>query len=757
MERRLAAVLIADVVGYSRLSRIDEEGTRARFQTDLKNVFEPKINKHHGRLIKTMGDGLLVEFHSVVDALRCAMEVQQLKAKRKVKRKVKRNAAPPSEQRLDFRIGVNLGDIIVEDEDIHGDGVNIAHRIQALAEPGGIAISGTAYDQVISKLAVGYASLGEQTVKNIADPIRVYRVVLGRAAADKTIVTERTLRPWRVRAAVATVAIFLLAGAGAWWQPWRRAGESSDAWNVVASETRPSLVVLPFDNLSDDKQQGYLADGLTEDLTTELARLPGLFVISRNAAVTYKGKATQPTQVAAELGVRYILEGSIRRAGDVMRINAQLVDATTGGHIWAERFDGAWSGVFELQDKMVGEIATALKLRLIMGQRAAQIAGGTSNPTAYEAYLRGRELLRREKPEDWGEAIKNYEQALALDPKFGNAAAELAWIYREAQWTKSRSNELGLTPDEARSKAEAYFEEAGRHPSPTYYPILAARLIMQQRSDEAIAASERAIALDSSDPAGYEAMSTALIFNGRAADGLGYLNGAMRVDPGWSRWRQFVVGMAYFSMDRFEEAAVTLEKIGPQSKETTYWDFWATYNGLKLIISTYGHLGRIADAVTAGERIKPYLAKADERENTGLLAATEFPFKNYADLERVLVGLRKAGVPELPFGFDPNSKDRLGGAAIKTLLFGHEIQGRNLDTDEAYRRVTAESGTTVATVGEWSDTGSSQIEGDTLCFYYPSRWRFCAAVFRNPGGNFDQKNEYLLFHQWNRFEFSVVK
>lgn len=375
MERHLAAVLIADVVGYSRLSQIDEEGTRARFQTDLKEIFEPTIAEHHGRLVKTMGDGILVELHSVVDALRCAVEVQQQKAKR--------NALAPPDQRLDFRIGVNLGDIIVEGDDIHGDGVNVADRIQALAEPGGIAISGTAYDQVKSKLAVGYASMGEQMVKGIAEPIRVYRVVLDPAAAGKTIEARKNHRSLRVPAAAAAV-ILLLAGATAWWQPWRM-GDETNLRNAVAADTRPSLVVLPFDNLSENKQQGYLADGITEDLTTELARLPGLFVVSRNAAFTYKDKAIQPAQIAAELGVRYILEGSIRRAGDQMRINAQLIDATTSGHMWAERFDGAWSEVFELQDKMVGEIATALKLRLITIQRVAQISGGTSNAAAYEA------------------------------------------------------------------------------------------------------------------------------------------------------------------------------------------------------------------------------------------------------------------------------------------------------------------------------------------------------------------------------------
>lgn len=748
MERHLAAVLIGDVVGYSRLSEIDEEGTRARFQTDFQQIFEPKIAEHHGRLVKTMGDGILAEFHSVVDALRCAVDIQQDKAKR--------NATALPGEHLFFRIGINLGDIIVEGDDIHGEGVNIANRMQSLAEPGGVALSGTTYDHVKSKTAsLGYAFLGEQKVKGIEEPVRVYRVVLDPEAKGATTRTSRYQSRWSLTAMTA-VLLVVLGGAGAGWLTNRLLDEPLVSQNV-SSDTRPSLVVLPFDNLSNVAEQGYLADGITEDLTTELARVPGLFVVSRNAAFTYKDKTLQPVQIANELKVRYLLEGSIRRIGAEMRINAQLIDATTNGHIWAERFDGAWNEVFALQDKMVSEIATALKLRLVSGQQAAKIAGGTSNTAAYEAYLRGRELELRERPEDWVEAVKHYEQALALDPKFGNAAAALAWFYREAQWTEARSKVLGLTEVEAHNKADTYFKEAAKNPSAAYYRILTAKLNMQQRSDEAIVAAERAIALDASDPENYEWLSTAMIYNGRAADGLGYLDAATRVDPVWSRSRYFTAGLAYFSMDRFKEAAAAFEKINPESKETSYWDFWSNYLGLMLLISTYGQLEESVDVAKARERLKPYLAKAQQPEYTGQQAAGEFPFKHYADLERVLIGLRKAGVPELSFGLDPTSPDRLDGAAIRSLLFGHQVQGRNLGTGEAYRRATEDDGTTHITVGDWSDTGKSTIEGNLLCIFYPSEARFCAVIFRNPGGTFAQKNEYHLDTHFSRFEFSVVK
>jgi len=747
MERRLAAILIADAVGYGRLSQVDEEGTRARFQVLLKDVFEPEIATHGGRLVKTMGDGLLVEFQSVVNALRCALYIQRAVAEQ--------GAGVPSDRKLQFRIAINLGDVIVEGEDIHGNGVNIADRLQALASPGGVVISGTAYDHVTNKLDVGFEFLGEQQMKNIAEPVRVYGVLTDPTVTRPAITPHGPAprRHWKWAAAAAAVLILLSAGAATWLRPWAPDTRTTIG-SAAPADGRPALAVLPFDNLSDDKQQGYLADGIAEDLTTELARIPGLFVVSRNAAFGFRGQSLRPAEIANRLGVRYVLEGSVRRTGQDMRINAQLIDTTTGGHIWAERFDGAWADVFDLQDKIVGNIATALKLRLVAGQRAAQTAGGTSNPTAYEAYLQGVEFEHRAEPEDLAKAVKRFEQAVALDPNFGSAIAELAWVHWAANGVGSFEKALGLSEGETIVKANAYLEEAAKHPSPAYYQMLAERLLPQQKSDEAIAAVERAIALDSSDPYAYHEMSFALTLNGRAADGLGYLDAAARVDPDWTPWRYYLAAMAYFSMDRFEDAAASLEKIKPQSKTA---DFWTNYVALQLLTATYGHLGRAADAASAREKLKPYVIGADDGEFTGLIAMRDLPFKNYGDLDRVLDGLRKAGVPDLPFGFDPKSKDRLSGAEIKALIFGHEIRGHQLGTGDAYSRTTATDGTSSVTVGTWSDKGVSRIEGDTMCSSYPTGPRACLAFFRNPGGTLDHMNEYVAIRHDGRYEFSVVK
>ena len=741
MERRLAAILIADVVGYGRLSQIDEEGTRARFQADLKEIFEPTIATHHGRLVKTMGDGLLVEFHSVVDALRCAVEVQQQKATR--------NAAVSLERRLDFRIGVNLGDIIVEGEDIQGDGVNIADRLQALADPGGIAVSGTAYDHVKAKLPVGFASLGEQKVKSIAEPVRVYRVLLDPAAAGKTIGPKRNLPSWRAPAAAAVVGALLVAGVV--WQQWQTSGSTMTAGNTVPADTRPSLVVLPFDNMSDDKEQGYLADGITEDLTTELARVPGLFVISRNAAFAYKDKETKPAEIAAVLGVRYLLEGSIRRVGDDMRINVQLIEGSTAGHLWAERFDGRWADVFALQDKVVGSIAEVLKLRLVSRQGKADVAGGTSNPAAYEAYLRGSELESRNTPEDIANAVTYYRQALALDPNFGTAMAALAWLYWNAD--EARLKALGLSWDEQEAKVYESLDAAAKHPSPTYYQIAADLLVRQQRSDEAIMLLQKAVALDPSHPWTYEGLSRALIFNGRPKEGRAYLDAAMQVDPGWTDWRYYQAGLADFGQGRFEEAAASLEKIDFDSPEP-----WAKFFGLQVLVSAYGHLGRSDGIAAAMEKLKAVLKERNEGEPSWLLAQAYFVFKNEADIERLLDGLSKAGVPELPTDVDLDRKDRLTGREIKSLIFGHELHGRRIvPSVREYRLTSSADGSTNVTIGSWSSKGLGWVQGNFLCDAYPRSITGCGVILRNPSGTLEQLNEYQLIGRWNRFEFSVVK
>jgi adenylate cyclase len=391
VERRLAAILAADIAGYSRLMGGDEEGTLAALRAVRREVGDPKIAEHRGRIVKTTGDGLLVEFASVVDAVRCAVEVQR--------EMIARNAAIQAERRIEFRIGINVGDVIIEDGDIFGDGVNIAARLEALAEPGGICLSATAHEQVRDRLDIAFDDLGEHQVKNIVRPVRVFRVTLTHPAATAP-----------------GSPLSRIAGEGAERQR-REAGEG------LPLPDKPSLAVLPFQNMTGDAEQEYFVDGMVEEITTATARLPWLFVIARNSAFTYKGKPVNVKQVAQELGVRYVLEGSVRKAGNRVRITGQLIDTTTGAHIWADRFDGALDDIFELQDQVASSVAGAIEPKLRQSEIERASRKPTAKLTAYDLYLRALAQSYRYTEEGFAEAVVLARQALAIDPAYTPAAA----------------------------------------------------------------------------------------------------------------------------------------------------------------------------------------------------------------------------------------------------------------------------------------------------------------------------------------------
>ena len=632
MERRLAAVLIADVVGYSRLSQADEEGTRVRFQADLHEIFEPTIAKHHGRLVKTMGDGVLVEFRSVVDAIRCAVEVQSAKAMR--------SAAIPTDQRLAFRIGVNLGDVIVEGDDIHGDGVIIAERLQGIAEPGSVMISGTAYDQVKNKVDVGFEFLGERPVKNIAEPVRAYLVLTDPAAAGMTVSAVEKASKWRSRALAAAALLLVIAvGAMAWVRPWEAEIEPAPNESMaLALPDKPSIAVLPFTNMSADPDQEYFADGMTDDLITELSQVSELFVISRNSTFAYKGKAIDVRHVAKELGVRYVLEGSVQRAGDQVRINAQLIDAVNGGHVWANRYDGPISKVFELEDKVTHSITDALALRLTTEEQQSIGRAETSVPAAYDAFLRGWEHFRRATPEDFGRAIPYFEQAIKLDPNYGRAHAALALVYwsiADANWFRG----AGISTDLFLGDVTKYLREAEIHPTSTSHQVVGNLAMTFGEYPKAIAELKEAIALDPSDSWSYAYMARTLTLAGRPTDALQYIRTAMRVDPHYPPAFLFYLGFAQFSLEQFEEAAVSFEKaikLNPSDE-----------SGFLFLGATYGYLGQKQEAVSA---IAAYDALARGQSRPTLTARYAWHWWTYlkrADRDRLFDGLLLAEVPEV--------------------------------------------------------------------------------------------------------------
>src|SRR5580692_6012562 len=414
VERRLAAILAVDVAGYSRLMGADEEGTHERLKAHFAELVHPKVTEHRGRVVKNTGDGLLSEFPSVVDAVHCALEVQR--------EMIARNAAASAERRIEFRMGINVGDIIIEDGDIFGDGVNIAARLEALAEPGGICLSAAAHEQVRDRLDIAFDDLGEQQVKNIARPVRIYGAVLGASS----------------RAALPVGAPLPLPD-------------------------KPSLAVLPFQNMTGDAEQEYFVDGMVEEITTAIARLPWLFVIARNSAFAYKGKQVDVKQVAQELGVRYVLEGSVRKAGNRVRITGQLIDTATGAHIWADRFDGALDDIFQLQDQVASSVAGAIEPKLRQSEIERASRKPTANLTAYDLYLRALAQSYRYTEEGLAEAVVLARQALAIDPSYAPAAAMVSvcrWMQRVQGWGALSADDVSEACRLARQALEAERDDA---------------------------------------------------------------------------------------------------------------------------------------------------------------------------------------------------------------------------------------------------------------------------------------------------------
>jgi TolB-like protein/class 3 adenylate cyclase len=376
--RRLAAILAADVAGYSRLIGADEEGTLNRLRSIRAEVIDPKMTEHRGRIVKTTGDGLLVEFSSVVDALRCATEIQNAIAEG--------NAGIVTQERIEFRMGINVGDVVVQDEDIFGDGVNVAARLEALADPGGICVSARVQEDAAGRLDMAFDDLGEQILKNIARPVRVYRVRLA--------TTENTPKP------------------------------TPTSGPALSLPDKPSIAVLPFQNLSGDPEQEYFADGMVEEIITALSRIRWLFVIARNSSFTYKGQGVDVKRVGHELGVRYILEGSVRKGGNRVRISGQLVDALSGTHLWADRFDGSLEDVFDLQDKVATSVAGVIEPALQSAEMRRSAARATTDLTAYDLYLRAIAVFFPITKDRTLEALGLLDQAIAIDRHYGPA---LAW------------------------------------------------------------------------------------------------------------------------------------------------------------------------------------------------------------------------------------------------------------------------------------------------------------------------------------------
>jgi adenylate cyclase len=559
-ERRLAAILVADVAGYSRLIGVDEEGTLNRLKSIRADVIDPKIAAHHGRLVKTTGDGLLVEFGSVVDALRCATEMQQAMAAR--------NAGTAIEDRIEFRIGIHQGDIVVDDGDIFGDGVNVAARLEGLAEPGGICVSARVQEDATGKINLAFRDMGEQQLKNIARPVRAF-----------------ALRP-------ETVATLLVSSTPA-----------AASISPLAVAPRLSIVVLPFGNLSNDPEQQYFADGITEDLTTDLSRIEGSFVISRNTAFTYRGKPIDTKQIGRELSVRYVLEGSVRRSGNQVRINAQLIDAETDTHLWAERFDRDTSDLFALQDEITSRIAVALNLELPI----AEAARPTEHPEALDYILRGRAAYARPVSRDmFAESISLYERALALDRQSLDAQS---WLV--VALTARAMAGLADSPAVDIARAEELAGQALATSPRSWLVHLAKAQVLraQRRFAEAIPEYETVIALNRNWVRGIAMLGQCKLFTGSIEETIPLQEQAIRLsprDPQVGVWYN-QIGFVHLLQSRTDEAILWSEKarsVAPEFPASRAY-----------LASTYGLKGE-------SERAAAELAEARRRAATIVIRAS---------------------------------------------------------------------------------------------------------------------------------------
>jgi len=579
MERRLAAIMAADVVGYSRLIRTDEEGTLAALKTLRSELIGPKIAEHHGRIVKLMGDGMLTEFPSVVDAVRAAIETQQAMAEH--------NATLPKDKRIEFRVGINLGDVVIDGDDIHGDGVNVAARLEGLARPGGLCISGGVYEQVRDRLALTFTDMGEQAVKNIDRPVRAWH--------------------WRAAATAAATADL-----------------------VLPLPSKPSIAVLPFDNMSSDPEQEYFADGMAEDIITALSKISRMRVIARNSTFAYRGKSPDVRQVARDLGVRYVLEGSIRSGGNRLRITAQLIDATDGSHVWAERFDRTVDDIFDIQDEITKEVVTALRVNLTDGEDARMWARGTKDIEAWQLCVRAYELFVRFNSTDFLEARALAEKAIARDPNYAFAWATLGLTF----WVDGR---LGYTANsEAKIARAQRCAERATALDDTHTSVIALNVHLAGitgRVQEGVAIARRGLELHPGHADVRAYLGYALIRAGAYREAVDQYHTAMSLNPLYPNWYRNTLARALMVLDEFDEALIHVGKsLIAEPRNMT-----------ALIAKAYilGQIGQSVDAEEAVDELARIIPNLRLEHVPGILM-----FNDAAIVQRIVDGLRKVGFPE---------------------------------------------------------------------------------------------------------------
>jgi TolB-like protein/class 3 adenylate cyclase len=624
-KRKLAAILSADVEGYSRLMDDDEEAT-VRTLTSYRNVITDLTQQFRGRIIDTPGDNILADFISVVDAVNCAVEIQRDLAER--------NAELPDTRKMQFRIGVNLGDVIDEDGRIYGDGVNIAARVESLAEAGGICISGRAHDQVENKLGLEYEDLGKHEVKNISRPIQVYRVLsYPGAAAHRVVQAKETLgRKWRKISISAAVIVVIVGALGVWQFYTRRPTVEPASVEKMAYPLpeKPSIAVLPFDNMSGDPKQEYFSDGISEEIISALSKTDKLFVIARNSTFTYKGKPVKVKQVAQELGVRYVLEGSVRIFEERVRITAQLIDATKGHHLWAERYDRELKDIFALQDEITMKIVNALQINLTEGDQARLWVKQTENLDVYLKTMEATSHFRKGTKENIIRMGQIGQEIVDMAPESPLGYKTLAWY----NWYLAHA---GISPKESITKAFKLVQKTLSldESDALAYSLLGAIYTVMRHFEKAIAAGEKSVELDPNGALAHVNLGGTLCYAGRIDEGIDRFKQAIRLNP-YPEYLYLVnFGRCYRQKGEYEKALEEYEKAYQLSPDNIFCNL--------SLAAIYALLDRQEEAEAAAKKVLEIYPKFSIER-----ASKSWPYKNQADLKLLADALRKAGLPYKP-------------------------------------------------------------------------------------------------------------
>jgi adenylate cyclase len=624
VERRLSAILAADVAGYSRLTGLDEEGTHAHLQGHLRSLVDPRIAQHRGRVVKNTGDGLLAEFSSVVDAVRCALDVQRGMAER--------NADVPPEKRIEFRIGINVGDIMIDRGDIFGDGVNVAARLEGLAEPGGICVSGRVQEDVRGKLDIPFEDAGEQQLKNIARPVRVYRVLLDGPKA-RSLSRFAALKRKQAGALVLAGGLALLAigGGATWWWHGILSGvvepaERNSTKTAGPLSQRPTVAVLPFVTLSTGPADDYFGDGLTEDIINALGRFSQLAVLARNAVFPYKGKQLRSEELGRELGARYLVEGSVRRSSDNVRISVQLVDASNGTLLWSTQYNAEPKEIFSIQDNITRQVTGALAVKLTKLEQARSAAKPPNKLEAYDLVLRGRASMTRQTRSANVEARSLFQRAIDIDPSYAAAYVGLGGTYLRSLilgWTDQPVETLKRVQDLATTAIRLDGSNTGAH------GLLGTAYLQFRQYDQAIDELKVALDLNPSDAETYARLGNALLFIGTLEDAIKAGETAIRFDPNLAVGYVWELGTAYFLAGRAADAVRVMEQT--VAREPGYGFAYV------ILSAAYSEAGRPEDAARTAATVR----KLDPFFDTGSFGSL---FRNPEHQAKIAAALRKAGL-----------------------------------------------------------------------------------------------------------------